>query len=56
MEARVKPAHDRDGSAIVASTMIVRLKCPRGYCLRTTFSDGTAGEHDFSALVSERAR
>jgi hypothetical protein len=38
-----------------ASTMIkvTKLKCLGGYRLHATFSDGTAGEHDFSALVAE---
>jgi hypothetical protein len=29
------------------------ITCLGGYRLRATFSDGTAGEHDFSALVAE---
>jgi hypothetical protein len=37
------------------STMIkvTKLKYLGGYRLHATFSDGTAGEHDFSALVAE---
>jgi hypothetical protein len=37
------------------STMIkvTKLKHLGGYRLHATFSDGTAGEHDFSALVAE---
>jgi hypothetical protein len=37
------------------STMIkvTKLKCLGGYRLHATFSDGTAGEHDFSALVAQ---
>ncbi len=32
---------------------VTKLKCLGGYRLHATFSDGTAGEHDFSALVAE---
>jgi hypothetical protein len=32
---------------------VVKLKRLGGYRLHATFSDGTAGEHDFSALVAE---
>jgi len=32
---------------------ITKLKRLGGYRLHATFSDGTAGEHDFSALVDE---
>jgi len=37
------------------STMIkvTKIKHLGGYRLHATFSDGTAGEHDFSALVAE---
>jgi Protein of unknown function (DUF2442) len=37
------------------STMIAvtKLKSLGGHRLHATFSDGTAGEHDFSALVAE---
>jgi hypothetical protein len=37
------------------STMIkvTKLKHLGGHRLHATFSDGTAGEHDFSALVAE---
>jgi Protein of unknown function (DUF2442) len=31
---------------------VTKLKYLRGYRLHVTFSDGTAGEHDFSALVA----
>jgi hypothetical protein len=38
-----------------ASTMIkiAKIKCLGGYRLRATFSDGMAGEYDFSAIVVE---
>jgi hypothetical protein len=32
---------------------VTKLKYLGGYRLHATFSDGTAGEHDFSALVAE---
>jgi Protein of unknown function (DUF2442) len=32
---------------------VTKLKYLGGYRLRATFSDGTAGEHDFSVLVAE---
>jgi hypothetical protein len=32
---------------------VTKIKCLGGYRLRATFSDGAAGEHDFSALVAE---
>jgi hypothetical protein len=32
---------------------VTKLKCLGGYRLHATFSDGTAGEHDFSTLVAE---
>jgi hypothetical protein len=32
---------------------VVKIKRLGGYRLHATFSDGTAGEHDFSALVAE---
>ena len=32
---------------------VTKLKCPGGYRLHATFSDGTAGECDFSARVTE---
>ncbi len=32
---------------------VTKLKCLGGYRLHATFSDGAAGEHDFSALVAE---
>jgi hypothetical protein len=37
------------------STMIKVTKIKRlgGHCLHATFSDGTAGEHDFSVLVAK---
>jgi hypothetical protein len=31
---------------------VTRIKCLGGYRMRATFSDGMAGEHDFSALVA----
>jgi hypothetical protein len=31
---------------------VTQLKCLGGYRLHATFSDGTSGEHDFSALVA----
>src|SRR5438876_11273633 len=33
-----------------------KIKCLGGYRLRATFSDGMAGEYDFSAIVAESAR
>jgi Protein of unknown function (DUF2442) len=30
-----------------------KIKCLGGHRLHATFSDGTSGEHDFSALVAE---
>jgi hypothetical protein len=32
---------------------VTKLKCLGSYRLHATFSDGTAGEHDFFALVAE---
>jgi hypothetical protein len=32
---------------------VTKLKCLGGYRLRATFSDGTAGDHDFSSLVAQ---
>ena len=32
---------------------VAKLKCLGGYRLRATFSDGMAGEYDFSAIVAE---
>lgn len=32
---------------------VARIKYLGGYRLRATFSDGMAGEHDFSAIVHE---
>ena len=32
---------------------VTKLKCLGGHRLHATFSDGAAGEHDFSALVAE---
>jgi hypothetical protein len=32
---------------------VTKLKCLGGYRLHATFSDGTAGECDFSVLVAE---
>jgi Protein of unknown function (DUF2442) len=32
---------------------VVKLKCLGGYRLRATFSDGMAGEYDFSVIVAE---
>jgi Protein of unknown function (DUF2442) len=32
---------------------VTKIKHLGGYRLHATFSDGTAGEHDFSALVAE---
>jgi hypothetical protein len=32
---------------------VTKLKYLGGYRLHVTFSDGTAGEHDFSTLVAE---
>ena len=32
---------------------VAKIKCLGGYRLHATFSDGTAGEYDFSALVAE---
>ncbi len=31
---------------------VTKIKCLGGYRLHVTFSDGTAGDHDFSALVA----
>jgi hypothetical protein len=31
---------------------VAKIKCLGGYRLHAAFSDGTAGEHDFSALVA----
>jgi hypothetical protein len=32
---------------------VTKIKCLGGYRLHTMFSDGAAGEHDFSALVAQ---
>jgi hypothetical protein len=32
---------------------IAKITCLGGYRLRATFSDGTAGEYDFSAIVRD---
>jgi Protein of unknown function (DUF2442) len=32
---------------------MIRVKYLCGYCLHATFSDGTAGEYDFSVVVAE---
>jgi Protein of unknown function (DUF2442) len=32
---------------------VAKIKSLGGYCLRATFSDGMAGEYDFSAIVGE---
>jgi hypothetical protein len=32
---------------------VTKIKCLGGYRLHAMFSDGTVGEHDFSALVAE---
>ena len=32
---------------------IAKIKCLGGHCLRATFSDGMAGEYDFSQIVAE---
>jgi hypothetical protein len=32
---------------------VAKIKCLGGHRLRATFSDGMAGEHDFSAIVGE---
>ena len=32
---------------------VAKLKCLGGHRLRATFSDGMAGEYDFSAIVAE---
>ena len=32
---------------------VAKIKCLGGYRLRATFSDGMAGEYDFSATVGE---
>jgi Protein of unknown function (DUF2442) len=56
VDTRVKPAHDGGRKPpSQASTMIkvIKLKRLSGYRLHVTFSDGTAGEHDFSVLVAE---
>jgi hypothetical protein len=42
--------------ALLQNSMMVevtKLEYLGGYCLYVTFSDGTEGEHDFSALVAE---
>jgi hypothetical protein len=54
MDARVKPAHD-EGIPSRASMMIkvTKLKCLGDHRLHATFSDGTAGEYDYSACVTE---
>jgi hypothetical protein len=54
VDARVKPAHDGDGNPMRASIMIriTKIKYLGGYRLDATFSDGTAGEHNFSVLVA----
>jgi hypothetical protein len=55
VDARVKPAHDdRDGSRPSRASMMIKItkiKCLDGHRLRATFSDGMAGEYDFSAIV-----
>jgi hypothetical protein len=56
VDARVRPAHD-GGTEPPSRTSIMikvtKLKCLGGHRLRATFSDGMAGEQDFSALVAE---
>jgi hypothetical protein len=32
---------------------VVKIKCLGGYLIRATFSDGMAGEYDFSAIVAK---
>jgi hypothetical protein len=32
---------------------VTKLKCLSGYRMHATFSDGTVGEYDFSALVAQ---
>jgi hypothetical protein len=32
---------------------VAKIKCLNGHLLRATFSDGMAGEYDFSAIVAE---
>lgn len=32
---------------------VAKLKCLGGYRLRVTFSDGMAGEYDFSSIVAQ---
>jgi hypothetical protein len=57
MDARVKPTHDgalrKPPSRASTMIKVVKLKHLDGYRLHATFSDGTAGAHDFSALVAE---
>jgi hypothetical protein len=56
VDARVKPAHDGGTDPpLLASTMIkvAKIKPLGGHRVRATFSDGMAGEYDFSALVAE---
>jgi hypothetical protein len=51
-----KPAHDGGiDPPSQAPTMIhvSKIKHLGGYRLHATFSDGTSGEHDFSALVAD---
>jgi hypothetical protein len=41
------------GSSAEFDDEVTKLKRLGGHRLHATFSDGTAGEHDFSALVAE---
>src|SRR4051794_27407286 len=36
-----------------AMIKVTKLKCLGGYRVRATFSDGMAGEYDFSSIVAE---
>jgi hypothetical protein len=56
VDARVKPAHDdarKPPSRTSIMIKVTKIKCLGEHRLHATFNDGTAGEHDFSALVAE---
>jgi hypothetical protein len=45
-------AGGRPPSRVLAMVKVTKLKYLGGHRLHATFSDGTSGEHDFSALVA----
>jgi hypothetical protein len=47
------PAINRRKSQVSMLTKVTRLEKLGGFRLRVTFNDGSAGEHDFAAMVKE---